>query len=120
MLSPQHVVVGIGLGMSLGYTIGAILSAALLRRRLNGLDGARVVRTYVRLVFAGLPAVAAGQGASMLVHALLGHTWTASLVALVVGGALVVAVYVLLLRMLRVTEVDELAEPLLRRLHARR
>src|SRR4051812_31989538 len=87
-LSPQHVVVGIGLGMSLGYTIGAIQSAILLRRRLHGLDGARVLRTYVRLVCAGLPAVAAGQGVSVLVHALLGHTWTASLVALLVGGTL--------------------------------
>ncbi|WP_426564219.1 murein biosynthesis integral membrane protein MurJ [Angustibacter sp. McL0619] len=119
-LNPRHVVIGIGVGMSVGYTIGAVQSAVILRRRLHGLDGARVLRTYVRLVCAGLPAVAVGQGVSLLVHATLGHSVLASLVALIVGGGLVVAVYVLVLRLLRVAELDELAEPLLRRVRSRR
>jgi putative peptidoglycan lipid II flippase len=119
-LDPGHVVIGIGVGMSLGYTVGAVQSAVVLRRRLNGMDGARVLRTYVRLVCAGLPAVAVGQGVSLLVHATLGHSVLSSLVALVVGGALVVAVYVLVLRLLRVQELAELTEPLSRRLRARR
>jgi putative peptidoglycan lipid II flippase len=119
-LDPRHVVVGIGFGMSLGYTVGAVQSAFVLRRRLHGMDGARVLRTYVRLVCAGLPAVAAGQGVSLLVHATMGHTLLASLVALVVGGILVLVVYVVVLRLLRVSELDEVAEPLLRRVRARR
>jgi putative peptidoglycan lipid II flippase len=120
VLGPEHVVVGIGLGMAAGYTVGAVQSAVILRRRLGGLDGARVLRTYVRLGCAGLPAVAVGQGVSVVVHLLLGHTVAASFVALVLGGSLVLVVYVVVLRLLRVEELDELAEPLLRRLPGRR
>ncbi|GAA4351054.1 murein biosynthesis integral membrane protein MurJ [Angustibacter luteus] len=118
-LDPDRVVVGIGVGMAAGYTVGAVQSAVVLRRRLGGLDGARVLRTYVRLVCAGLPAVAVGQGVSAVVHVLLGHSVGASLVALVLGGSLVLVVYVGVLRLLRVDELDELAEPLLRRLPGR-
>ncbi|GMA87084.1 hypothetical protein GCM10025868_23340 [Angustibacter aerolatus] len=61
-LDPQRVVVGIGLGMALGYTVGAVLSAVLLHRRLRSLDGARVLRTYVRLAVAAAPAAALAWG----------------------------------------------------------
>ncbi len=117
-LSPQHVVVGIGLGMAAGYTVGALLSAGLLRRRLAGLDGAHVLRTYVRLALAGAGAGLVGWGVSLGSHALLAGR-AASVLALVVGGAAVLVVFAALCRRLHVRELDEVAGPLLRRLPAR-
>ena len=110
--------VGIGLGMATAYTVGAVLSAALLRRRLGGLDGAHVLRTYVRLLLAGAAASLAGWGVSLGSHALLAGR-PASVLALVVGGAAVTVVFAGLCRRLHVREVDEVAGPLLRRLPAR-
>ncbi len=116
-LDPDRVVLGIGLGMAAGYTVGALLSALLLRRRLGGLDGARVVRTYVRLVLAGLVAGLAGWGVSGLVHTVLDGR-AAALVALVVGGSVLVLLFLAACRAMRVRELDEVAGPLLRRLPA--
>ncbi len=117
-LSPQHIVVGIGLGMATAYTVGAVLSAVLLRRRLGGLDGAHVLRTYVRLLLAGTGAGLVGWGVSLGSHTLLAGR-PASVLALVVGGAAATIVFAGLCRRLHVREMDEVAGPLLRRLPAR-
>jgi len=119
-LSPSHIVIGIGLGMALGYTVGAVQSAVTLHRRLGSLDGSRVLRTYVRLTCAAVPAVVAGRLLSWGVHAGLGSGKPASVLVLVVGGPLVLVVYVAVCRMLHVSELDEVAEPILRRLPQRR
>ena len=120
LLDPQHIVIGIGLGMAVGYTVGAVLSAGALHRRLGGLDGRRVLRTYLRLALAAVPAVVAGRLVAWAAHSWLRDTKTASALALVVGGTAVLAVYLLACRLLRVTELGELAEPLLKRLPGRR
>jgi putative peptidoglycan lipid II flippase len=119
MLSPRHVVIGIGLGMALAYSTGAALSAVLLRRRFGRLDGARVVRTYVRLLCAAAPAALAGRLASAASHRVLDGGWLASAVALAVGGALLLAVFVGLCRLLKVTELSDVAAPVLARLRRR-
>lgn len=116
-LDADHVVLGVGLGMAAGYTVGAVLSALLLRRRLGGLDGARVLRTYVRLALAGSAAGLAGWVVSLVVHSVL-EARTAALTSLVVGGTVVVLVFLAGCRAMRVREVDEVAAPLLRRLPA--
>ncbi len=120
LLDPQHIVIGIGLGMALGYTVGAVQSALTLHRRLGGLDGRRVLRTYVRLGVAAVPAVVAGRAVAWGVHQWLGTTKPAAALALVVGGTAVAVVYVLFCRLLRVGELDEVAGPILRRLPGRR
>jgi putative peptidoglycan lipid II flippase len=119
-LDPDHIVIGIGLGMALGYTVGAVQSAVMLHRRLGGLDGRRVLRTYVRLACAAVPAVAVGRLVAWAVHEWLGTTKPAAVLVLVVGGSLVAATYVLVCRLLHVTELDEVAGPVLRRLPGRR
>ncbi|WP_200942275.1 murein biosynthesis integral membrane protein MurJ [Angustibacter sp. Root456] len=120
LLDPQHIVVGVGLGMALGYLVGAVLSAVALHRRLGGLDGRRVLRTYVRLAAAAVPAVLVGRLIAWGGHAWLGQTKASSALVLVVGGLAVLAVYLGACRVLRVTEIGELAEPLLKRLPGRR
>jgi putative peptidoglycan lipid II flippase len=119
LLDPGSVVLGVGLGMAAGYTVGAVLSAVLLHRRLGRLDGARVLRTYVRLACAGLPSGLAGWGVSRLVHAVLGEGPAGHAVALALGGLVVLVGYLAACRAMRVTEVDDVAGPLLRRLPGR-
>lgn len=114
-LAPEHVVIGIGLGMAAAYSVGALLSAALLRRRLGGFDGAAVLRTYVRLLVAAGTGGVVGWLVSRGVHALLPGR-AAAVLSLVVGGTALVAVFAAVCRALRVTEVEEVAAPLLRRL----
>jgi putative peptidoglycan lipid II flippase len=116
LLEPEHVVIGVALGMALGYTVGAVLSAFLLRHRLGRLDGSRVLRTYVRLLSAAAPAAAVAWAVSRASHHVLDGTWLASAVALALGGALLVAVFVALCRVLHVTELTDVAAPVLARL----
>lgn len=116
LLSPDHVVIGVALGMALGYTVGAVLSAVLLRRRIGRLDGSRVLRTYLRLLSAAVPAALAGWAASAVSHRVLGDSWFAGAVGLGVGGSLVLAVFVLLCRAMHVSELTDVAAPVLARL----
>jgi putative peptidoglycan lipid II flippase len=119
LLSPQHVVIGVALGMAAGYTVGAAGSAVLLRRRFGRLDGARVVRSYVRLVCAAAPAALAAWAASGVSHRVLDDSWSAGAVSLAGGGALLVVVFVAACRLLRVNELEEVAAPVLARLRRR-
>jgi putative peptidoglycan lipid II flippase len=120
LLDPGHVVVGVALGMAAGYTVGAVLSAVLLHRRLGRLDGARVLRTYVRLTCAAVPAGVVGWALSRGVHAVLGEGFIGHAVALVLGGLAVLVLYVGACRVMRVSELDDVAGPVLRRLVPRR
>jgi len=119
LLSPQHVVIGVALGMAAGYTVGATGSAVLLRRRFGSLDGTRVVRTYVRLVCAAIPAALAAWAVSGAGHRLLDGSWWAGAVSLALGGSLLVAVFVAACRLLHVNELTEVAAPVLARLRRR-
>jgi putative peptidoglycan lipid II flippase len=119
LLSPQHVVIGVALGMAAGYTVGATGSAVLLRRRIGHLDGTRVVRSYVRLVCAAVPAALAAWAVSGASHRVLGDSWSAGAVSLLLGGSLLVVVFVAACRLLRVTELGEVAAPVLARLRRR-
>ncbi len=51
-LPPRDRVTGLALGFAASYVAGLALSSLVLRRRLGGLDGARVLRTTVRLLVA--------------------------------------------------------------------
>jgi putative peptidoglycan lipid II flippase len=119
LLAPEHVVIGVAVGMAIGYTVGAVLSAVLLRRRFGRLDGTRVLRTYVRLLCAATPAALVGWAVSGASHRVLDGSWLASAVALLLGGSLVVGVFVVLCRSLRVTELTDVAAPVLARLRRR-
>lgn len=119
LLDPDAVVIGVGLGMALGYTVGGTLSALTLRRRLGGLDGARVIRTYLRLGGAAVPAVLAGWAVGWVLHTFVGTSKPVQALVLLVGGSTVLMVYLLGCRLLRVSELAELAEPLAGRIPQR-
>ena len=120
LVPAQWVVVGVGLSMTLGNVIGALLSVRLLRRRLDRLDGHRVLRTYLRLALAGGTAGGLGWLAARAVHSLGEPSWVLDAAATAIGGLLLVGCYLGLLRLLRVTELSEMVRPLLGRFGAAR
>jgi putative peptidoglycan lipid II flippase len=101
-------VVALALAYSATYAVGLVLSTAVLRRRLGGVDGPRVVRAYVRLVAAvALPALAAW-GVARLVTDRVGVDLVASLTALAAGGLVLVGGFLAAARLLRIPEVAAL------------
>jgi putative peptidoglycan lipid II flippase len=116
MLAPRWIVVGVGVGMSVGYTVGALLSFLVLRRRIGGVEGRSILRTYARLaiacVLAALPALLVTRG----LHHALGDSKPVGLLSLAAGSLVMVAAYLVAGRRMRVTEIDELTGPVLRRL----
>ena len=117
-LSPRWIVVGVGLGLSVGFTVGALLSFLVLRRRIHGVEGRSILRTYTRLLLScALAAVPAWLITRGLHHA-LGEGRAVGLLALAAGGLTMIVGYLLACRRLRVTEVDDLIAPLLRRFGA--
>jgi putative peptidoglycan lipid II flippase len=88
----------------------------VLSRRLDGLDGGLVVRTAVRAVVAAALPAAAGGLVAHLARGAVGDGPAASLAALVAGGAVLALGYLLVARRMRLTELDEVLGPVLRRL----
>ena len=108
VLPARWVVVGLAGAYVLTYLIGLAVSLAVLRRRLGGVDGARVARTYARLILAGTAAGLVGFGVERAVLAWLGYGVSGSLVALVVAGGVIGAVFLALTRALHVVEMTAL------------
>ncbi|WP_406202779.1 murein biosynthesis integral membrane protein MurJ [Kitasatospora sp. NBC_01560] len=86
-------------------------AALLLRRRLGGLDTARILGTHARLLLAALPAAAAAWAVSRAASRAPGEAWT----GLAAGGLTLAVVYLLLGRLLRVEELAVLTARLRRR-----
>ena len=94
---------GLALSFAIAYLVAAIITLVVLHQRLHGIDGARVTSTLVRTtvagVFVGLTAWA--------VAAVIGWGTTLQAVASVVAGTAVGAfVYLVLLRVMHVDELD--------------
>jgi putative peptidoglycan lipid II flippase len=96
---------GLALSFALAYYAGAALTLAVLRRRLGGIDGARLATTLSKVVVAG---VVVG-GMSWGVSELIGWSSTATAALAVVVGSVVGGVaYVAVLSFLRLEELREL------------
>lgn len=104
--------------------IAAIVAVVWIRRRLGGLDLHLTTRTWVRSLVATLPAATLAAAIALPLRNLAGPhipqaaggLWTASLLALVLGGAVFVAGYLFAARRMHISEVEEFAGPVLRRL----
>lgn len=114
VLEPQWWVAGAGAAMSVSYAVGAGIGLWHLRRRLQHVDGPRILRMHTQALVAALAAAGAGAGVSALLplpDRLTGWLLTCVLVGAVMGG-----VYVLALKVMHVRELDDLLRPLLGRL----
>ncbi|MGL4174142.1 MAG: murein biosynthesis integral membrane protein MurJ [Actinomycetota bacterium] len=118
-LAPDRVVIGVGVGMSIGYMICAFYGAAGLINRLGGIDAARVLGIYIRLLMAALPAILAGRIVVWGVEEFIGSGKFGALCGLLLGGAATTVSYLWICRFLDVTELSELAQPILSRLPER-
>jgi putative peptidoglycan lipid II flippase len=101
-----------------------IVSAIFLRRLLGHLDGPRIASSYIRMGYAALGSALAGAVALWLLGSYNpdGYAWSdriAALVTIVVVGPVMLAAYFLLLKLFRVTELQDLLQPLFGRLRRR-
>lgn len=116
-LPPAWWLVGAGAATTASNVLGSVIGYLALRRKLPSLDGSRVVITHVRLVLAAVPPLLVG----WLLLYLVGPAATAEGTALrlvqavgrvaLVGGVMALG-YLLMLRLLRVSELDVLLQPL--------
>ncbi|RMI09092.1 murein biosynthesis integral membrane protein MurJ [Cellulomonas triticagri] len=116
-LDQQYWVAAACASMALSYLVGAVIALVAVRRRLDGVDGGRVLRLHLK---AGLGAVlAAGAGLGLL--AVLGpvQDFRDGLVACVLGAVVMSGVYVGVLALLRTPELHGLVDPVLRRVRRR-
>lgn len=104
-LPPGWIVAGMALAYSLSYYVAAVVSGAVLRRRLGGIDGRRVTGTVLKLVVAALPAGVFAYAMALGLTQPLGLNALTSLVALVIGLGAGGLLYVLFALRLGVREV---------------
>ncbi|MGW6310735.1 lipid II flippase MurJ, partial [Streptomyces niveus] len=109
VLPPRWAVVGMAASYGLGYAFGVGIAWRRLRRRLGvDLDGARVLRTYARLITASTPAALAAGAVSYTLTTKLGPGALPSLLSLTAGGTVLLLVFLLTARLLRVPELTAL------------
>ncbi|WP_241237084.1 murein biosynthesis integral membrane protein MurJ [Georgenia faecalis] len=116
LLPPHWWLVGAAAATTASNLFGAVVAYLGLRRRLPSLDGARVLRTHVRLVLATVPAALVGWALLWLVGPaataegtgvrLLQALWRVG-----VAGIVMAAVYLFLLRRLGVSELATIQRP---------
>ncbi|MFF9107983.1 murein biosynthesis integral membrane protein MurJ [Streptomyces sp. NPDC014776] len=109
LLPARWAVVGMSAAYGLAYAIGVGVAWARLRKRLGGdLDGARVLRTYARLCIASVPAAALSGAACYGIGHTLGQGVAGSFAALLAGGAVLLGVFYVAARRMRIEELNSL------------
>lgn len=116
-----QIIYAIAILYMVGNILSVIISAFFLRRMLGHLDGPRIANSYIRMGYAALGSAIAGAGALWLMgsYNLDGFAWQnrgTALVTVVVVGPVMLAVYIVLLRVFRVSELADMLRPLLGRL----
>jgi putative peptidoglycan lipid II flippase len=104
-----------------GNILSVVVSAFFSRRMLGNLDGPRIANSYIRMGYAALGSALTGAVALWLMGSYNadGFAWInrlTALVTVVVVGPVMLATYLLLLKLFRVTELRDLLQPLLGRL----
>ncbi|MER7574261.1 murein biosynthesis integral membrane protein MurJ [Streptomyces sp. NPDC126514] len=109
VLPARWAVVGMAASYGLAYAIGVGVAWSRLRKKLGGdLDGARVMRTYARLGIASIPAALLSGAACYGIVQSLGQGALGSFAALVVGGAVLLGMFFVLARKMRIEELNSL------------
>ncbi|MBG0853921.1 murein biosynthesis integral membrane protein MurJ [Streptomyces spinoverrucosus] len=109
LLPARWAVVGMAASYGLAYVIGVGVAWRRLRKRLGGdLDGTRVMRTYARLSIASVPAALLSGAACYYITQALGQGVAGSLAALVAGGAVLLGIFYVAARRMRIEELNSL------------
>jgi putative peptidoglycan lipid II flippase len=109
VLPARWAVVGMAASYGLAYAIGVGIAWRRLRKRLGGdLDGARVMRTYARLCIASAPAAILSGAVCYGIGRTLGQGVAGSFAALLVGGAVLLGIFFVAARKMRIEELNSL------------
>ncbi|WP_430296757.1 murein biosynthesis integral membrane protein MurJ [Sinomonas sp. B1-1] len=121
---PRYIIFSIASLYTVGNILSVVLSSHYLRKQLGHLDGAHVARSYIRMGYAATGSALVGAVAVGLLGGYRpeGFIWSsnwAALAAIAIIAVPMLVVYFVLLRLFRVTELQDLLRPLLGRLGAR-
>ena len=109
VLPARWAVIGMAASYGVAYAIGVGVAWARLRKRLGGdLDGARVLRTYARLGIASVPAALLSGAACYGIGHSLGQGVAGSFAALLGGGVLLLGVFYIAARKMRIEELNSM------------
>jgi putative peptidoglycan lipid II flippase len=109
VLPSRWAVVGMSASYGLAYAIGVGVAWNRLRKRLGGdLDGNRVLRTYARLCIASVPAALLSGAACYGIGHSLGQGVVGSFAALIAGGAVLLGIFFVAARRMRIEELNSL------------
>ncbi|WP_329120047.1 murein biosynthesis integral membrane protein MurJ [Streptomyces sp. NBC_01465] len=109
VLPAQWAVVGMAASYGLAYAVGVGVAWRRLSRRLGGdLDGTHILRTYARLSLASIPAALLGGAVGLAITRALGHGAFASLAALIVGGIVLLGVFFIAAKRMRIAELNSM------------
>ncbi|MEU6056619.1 murein biosynthesis integral membrane protein MurJ [Streptomyces sp. NPDC047097] len=109
VLPARWAVVGMAGSYGLAYAVGVGIAWRRLRNRLGGdLDSAQVIRTYARLCMASLPAAVLSGATGFALLELLGRGAGGSLIALAAGGLVLLVVFYVAARKMRIAELNTL------------
>ncbi|MDT0427577.1 MULTISPECIES: murein biosynthesis integral membrane protein MurJ [Streptomyces] len=107
VLPARWAVIGMAGAYGLAYAVGVGIAWRRLRNRLGGdLDGARVVRTYARLCLAAVPAAVVGGAVGFALLKTLGEGAGGSVVALVCGSVVLLGIFYVAARKMRIEELN--------------
>jgi putative peptidoglycan lipid II flippase len=107
VLPARWAVVGMAASYGLAYAVGVGIAWRRLKNRLGGdLDSSHVMRTYARLAMASVPAAVAGGAAAFTVTQGLGSGAAGSLAALVGGGIVLLGVFFVAAKRMRIEELN--------------
>jgi putative peptidoglycan lipid II flippase len=107
VLPARWAVVGMAASYGLAYAVGVGVAWRRLRNRLGGdLDGSHVVRTYARLCMASVPAALAGGATGFAILNALGQSALGASTALVAGGVVLLGVFYLAAKKMRIQELN--------------
>ncbi len=119
LVAPQRVAAMVGFALTVSTVVTVSVWLPLLRRRLGGLDAARIAGTHLRLLLAGGVAIGAGFGSRRVTVDVTGDSRTAAMLTVAVTGAVMVVAYLVMLRVLRIRELDAVLTPIRARLRRR-
>ncbi|MEU2386192.1 murein biosynthesis integral membrane protein MurJ [Streptomyces sp. NPDC012461] len=109
VLPARWAVVGMAASYGAAYAVGVGVAWRRLRKRLGGdLDGARVLRTYARLCIASVPAALLSGAACYGISQTIGQGVAGSFAAILVGGAVLLGVFFVAARRMRIEELNSL------------
>lgn len=109
VLPPRWAVVGMAASYGLAYAIGVGVAWRRLSKRLGGdLDGNRVLRTYARLCIASVPAALLSGAACYGIGHSLGQGALGSFAAIIAGGAILLGIFFVAARRMRIEELNSL------------